>query len=363
MNFKSVCMPMKPKLNNSGFKILPLVTNVVGDILDCETVLTFNVLHGFKDNHVTMDDYIKELNNIDITYDRVVMDKDFVEQAKQNIVNFYEKGLVEIEDKDVISCECGVVNTTKENIDKISKMKLAHFENGIVVCEKCGKECKSRVQKVLVLKTKKINLGTIQIFPDNLTKEINDLLSTYKDTNILISKTRNTGVKLMIEGNVFNIDVDMVWSQYLSFYNQTSIVTVGSSHVLYAMVLSYIMERAINSTNNVIFLAVPYLKNLKDDVDLFNELKDNTLKKLMTLFCCKWGNKQCYFSQEVFDKLNQFSQNEIHDSYEIMTKYSDGRKNQPLEHENEYKYFSRLIKYGTNFQKNLKYLKSGVYKP
>ena len=42
---------------------------------------------------------------------------------------------------------------------------------------------------------------------------------------------------LEIEGEKFNIDVDMIWSQYLSFYNDSNIVTVGSSHVFDSRIL------------------------------------------------------------------------------------------------------------------------------
>lgn len=362
MKFKSICMPLKPKLNSSGFKILPLVSNVVGDMLNCETIFTFNVLHGFKSSESIINDFIKELKELDIVSNQIVMDKDFVDLAKQNILNLYKKGLAEIIYKDVVMCDCGIINTTKENITKISKMKLAHIENDRIICDKCNCECKSSMQKVLILKTKDINLGEIQIFPDNLSKEINDLLNSYKDTNILLSKTRETGVRLEIENIIFNIDVDMIWSQYLSFYNDTNIVTVGSSHVIFAMVLSYIMEKAINGTNNVIFLSVPYIKNPQMDIDLFAEIKNNKVRKLLTMFCCKWNSKECYFSQEIYDKLNRFSEQDIVDSYKIMTKYSDGVKNQQSENENEYKYFSRLIKYGTNFQKNLTYLRNRINK-
>ena len=161
-------------------------------------------------------------------------------------------------------------------------------------------------------------------------------------------------------GYIFNIDVDMIWSQYLTFYNNTNIVTVGSSHVLFAMVLSYIMERTINGSNDITFLAVPYLKNLQQDTDLFIEAKSNIMRKLLTMFCCKWNSKECYFSQELFDKLKHLSDQELLDSYEIMTKYADGVKNQQKENENAYKYIMRLIKYGTNFQKNLQYLKNKI---
>ena len=355
-------MPLKPKLNNSGFKILPLVTNVVGEILDCETTFTFNILHGFKSSESIIDNYIKELKELDIVSNRIVLDKTFVIQAKENIVYLYNKGIVTIEEKEVLTCECGIINTTKENFSKISKMKLAHIENDNVVCNSCKSNCKSSIQKVLVLNTKEIELNEIQIFPDSFSKEINDLLSSYKETSILLSKTRETGVELEIEGEKFNIDVDMIWSQYLSFYNDSNIVTVGSSHVLFAMVLSYIMERAINKTNNVIFLAVPYLKNSQPEINLFEDTKSNKAKKLLTMFCCKWNSKECYFSNEVFNKLNNFTNEEISNSYEIMTKFSDGVKNCILENETAYKYVSRLIKYGTNFQKNLNNLRNRINK-
>ena len=362
MNYKSICMPLKPKLNVSGYKILPLVTNVVGEMLDCETDFTFNILHGFKDSGSIVDEFVEELNEMNIVSDNVIYDKNFVEKAKENIVNLYRKGVVQIEEKEVLNCGCGIISTTKENLTNISKMKLAHIEDGEIVCNKCGGKCNSSVQRVLVLKTKDVNLTDIQIFPENFSKEINDLLNSYKDTSILLSKTRETGVKLNIENETFNIDVDMIWSQYLSFYNNTNIATVGSSHVLFAMVLSYIMERAINGTNNVMFLAVPYLKNANPNVDMFMQAKSSVVRKLLTMFCCKWNSKECYFSQEIFDKLNQLSEQGLADSYEIMTKYSDGVKNSQMENESPYKYLCRLIKYGTNFQKNLQNLKNKINK-
>lgn len=362
MKYRIVGMPMKPKLNSTGFKILPLVTNIVGEMLNCETTFTFNILHGFKDSESIIDNFIQELNENDITANDIVLDKNFVNDAKQNILNLYKRGLVKIEEKEVLTCECGIINTTAENISKISKMKLARIINGAVVCDKCNYECKKSMQKVLVLKTKGINIDEIQIFPENLSKEINDLLNSYKDTSILLSKTRETGVRLELDGEIFNIDVDMIWSQYLSFYKNLNIITIGSSHVLFSMVLSYIMERAINQTNNIIFLAIPYLKNSQPERDLFKESKSNVIRKLLTMFCCKWNSKECYFSQEVLEKLNRLNNDEIFDSFEIMTKYSDGVKNQQLNNESPYKYFSRLIKYGSNFQRNLNYLKNKINK-
>lgn len=355
-NITCINMPLKPRENIVGLKVGPIVTETISKMLESKSLFTFNILHSFTELDQTFNKYIEELSKWNVNADKITTDKTFKEAALKNIEKLYNKGIVRIVEEDLVCCPCGKVNVLKSDLIKIKNFKIVNIrEDGFYYCKDCGNKCKEINSKVLILDIGKINLNKIQIFPNVLSKETNDLLESLKNSQKVISKTRETGIKFTIDGQMFNIDIDAIWSQFLCFANDSNLIAVGSNHVLGAMVLSYIMERAICGKKETIFVATPYLQVVDDE--LFDKLGDDISKKLAIMYSCKWNSKNSYISSELLRTLRKNSTIKNKQLYKIMCEFSDSERNIRQKDEGLYHYVERLLKYGTNFQKNLKFYK------
>lgn len=87
---------------------------------------------------------------------------------------------------------------------------------------------------------------------------MNGFIRNFNNSDILVSKNRNTGYVIDTLSGPFNIDVDFVWSNYFKLYDNPKQIYIASNHQLFLIFLmNYLAEKTSNK--ELVFIANPYL--------------------------------------------------------------------------------------------------------
>lgn len=185
-----------------------------------------------------------------------------------------------------------------------------------------------------------------------------ELSKNFKNSDILISKGRNTGFEIDTREGIFNIDVDFIWSNYFNLMQEQNQIYIASNHQLFAM---YFMNylAAISSNKSLSFIANPYLNmDLKNAKNQYEKKLLKEYKALLILYNLRWHNKNCNWSDSVASYLNGISETKIKNLYKSMILNASELINPDTKIE-EILYI--LLNYNTNMQNNIKIMKK-MYK-
>ena len=352
-------MPIKPqKKTNIGMLIAPTLVSLFGDIFNCEKIISMNSLNTYHDKDLELNVYKNDINENKISYDRVFVDKENVDKILSIIERLYSDGFITIKTKEKVICECGKVDMLN-NFTNYNAKLFDKNRKGEIFCKECGKVCKCYKEENLFLELRKDIDDSVNIVPLYLKKEMNGFSKQFKGTDILISKNRNTGYSLLLNGKVFNIDIDFLWNNFFKLFEQESQVLIASNHQLLLMYLMNYFSK-ITSKKNLTFVANPYVLNKDEDLSLNFFEKDNEYyKKLFILYNLKWGQKTCYWSQSVINYLNTISDTKLLNLYKSIILYSkDIISSDTLTLD---KQIDKILSTGTNMQNNIKLMKK-LYK-
>lgn len=349
-------LPIKPqKETNIGMLLAPTIMDYIGTALNIKKVLGINVLNAYYDKDSEISGYINEINNSNIDYDYLFVDKQRGDKLVEIVKKMYDRGFIKEKKKEIIRCECGKIDMLSDS--KNNNAKLYHTVSGKLYCNDCNKECKTYNEDSLVFEIRQEN-ADILIVPEFYKKEIRAFSQSFNGNDILISKHRDTGFYLDTPNNHFNIDIDFLWSNLFNLYNEENQIYIASNHQLFLIYLiNYISK--ITSHKNLIFVVTPYLsvdlKKAKKQYDLV-ELKE--YKRLLVLYNLKWKNKDCKWSDSNFEYLKNISKTKIKNLYMSMLLSSK-------EMVNDCSYLSSLLSSvlieNTNMQNNIKSMKK-MYK-
>lgn len=91
-------MPIKPyEKINIGLMIAPTLCDVLGTILNCKKVLSFNLLHSFEDKNVDLKKYIDNIEKFNVNYNEIIKDIENVEKYLKKIEELYRLGILTIQ--------------------------------------------------------------------------------------------------------------------------------------------------------------------------------------------------------------------------------------------------------------------------
>lgn len=232
-------MPIKPyKDINIGLMIAPTLCDVFGSILKCKKILTFNLMHSYDEKQEDLKKYIDSIGKFEIKYDEIIKDEDFVYEYLKKVEQLYKKGAICIKNGQIIRCDCGRVEMSKSALNNHNDGDLYYWENNKIICKLCGKECKEYSQKNLYLEIKKEFCIDISITPNFSKKVINDLMNKFLNQMLLISKSRQNDYNIGIEGEKYNIDIDMLWIMFNQLEISKNQILIASNHQLYEMFIS-----------------------------------------------------------------------------------------------------------------------------
>lgn len=302
-------MPIKPyEKINPGLMIAPVVSDVIGDILKCKKVLSFNLLHSYDETIDNLHKYLSKISEFDIHYDEIIKDIDYVNSYLSKIEKLIYMDFIQVKEGIVLRCDCGKVETEKKSIDINQNGKLYHWKNGKMICDCCNNECKEYKQKNLYMKIDDKLTNNISISPIFLKNELQNLSNQFSRQEILISKNRQTGYFINTGNQKFNIDIDMLWMMFNQVEESKNQILIASNHQLYQMFISNYINNIFNE-KNVHYIATPYLLN-GENLDLTQKIysKDSSLyKKLVVLYSLKWKYKTLNWNNgiiSILDKLD-----------------------------------------------------------
>lgn len=148
-------LPIKPQQEtNIGMMISPTIMDYIGSSLSIKKNIGFNTIHSYENKDVNLNSYLSYVNNSGINYDSVFIDKNYSNELLNIIEKMYYDGFIKVKTKETIRCECGRVDMLCESINN---EKLYTRQNGKIICNHCGKECKKYQEKSLVLEIRDEN--------------------------------------------------------------------------------------------------------------------------------------------------------------------------------------------------------------
>lgn len=234
-----------------------------------------------------------------------------------------------------------------------SGAKLYKVINGKRLCNYCKSECIISEEKCLTIEMSQ-NIDEISIVPIYLKKEIAELSNKFLNSDILVSKKRETGYKISIDNYVYNIDIDFLWSNYFKLYKKTNQIYIASNHQLFNMFLMNYLARA-TSDKKLIFIASPYMKvNLNEAKKQYEVRKLKEYKALLLLYNLRWKGKECVWSDSIMNYLTSISDARLSNLYKSMILSSKSRINNDYELED---IINSILVNETRMQENIKIMK------
>lgn len=287
-----------------------------------------------------------------INYNFLFKDEEYTQQLLNIIKKMIESGIISVQKEHIVYCDCGKVDMLKDATN--NNGKLYHMENGKIICNCCNNLCHEQEADVLTLKINEHESASIS--PAFLQKDIQDIESQFIGKKVLISKKRNTGFKLQIDNNCFNIDIDFIWSNYFKLLNYQNEIFIASNHQLYNMFFINYLSK-VSSDKNLHFIATPYIDgNLNDIKAEYEARKLKEYKLLLLLYNLKWKNKNSKWSTSNYNYLANISDTKIKNLYEALLYEFKSHSTEDI-----FANIDNVLNASSNMQKNISLMKT-LYK-
>lgn len=308
-----ISLPIKPQLHTSlGMTAGLHVGRTIADYLQCKYVMAVNIMNGFAELEEEKKCFVSDITKRGIIPNVMWFDNDNSEELVKNIVKIVKAGDVYAQTKTMLRCHCGRVCIEKKYANNYGK--LFKIKDGHVVCNFCGKECDEINEELLVLRIP-FNLKKINVFPEFLSAEVENMVDKYKGKEMIISKPRNTGCALKLGTKTYNLDVEFVWSQIFSCFEEKNMYLLASNHQIYVAAIMGIMAQ-LSSDKKITFVLTPYMNN-KSLFYIDEKLVERTwLNRLFILNSLKWKKKECNWDKNMFIKMKKIEEEKLKEIYE-----------------------------------------------
>lgn len=290
-----------------GLNVTPFLMDAFSKRLSKKAVLSLNA-NGAKlynqDTEKHVSGYLSSLDALGITPNFVWRD-----DQEENIVSwinlFFDQlqksGYISREIASIIKCECGAVESLTEAENLSPSRTLCIIDKGKTYCRLCNSEVKEFWESVYLFNFP-ASIEIKRVFPSFYIREIEAMISKFKDYKFLISRSRSSALALWIgEGNIF-LDVDFVWQMFLPILRRCGYeptILIGGNKNLMACCFCMIMSQLIDQKD--IFLIIPpyYLapnrKSLKSEQYLSDNLVSEYGQKSVRLLLAtalNWTRKE-----------------------------------------------------------------------
>ena len=135
-----------------------------------------------------------------------------------------------------------------------------------------------------------ISQKDLMLYPNFINKDIKTFWETVGKNEIIVSRSRETGIKFSYHNETYNIDIDFLWQMYLSLFSSEEKVVICSNHQLYQLFMVSLLENCFRNNGKTICLATPYL-NVENQLECSLE-KRLLSTKLVALLSLKWAKKE-----------------------------------------------------------------------
>lgn len=303
-NIVTMTLPSKPqKKKNIGLMIAPLIMEIIGKKTDSIKIITLNTLHTYENVRKYKKIYNQQLMDLSIEFDELYEDFLHQEELVKIIKDLISSGKIVEKEKKIFKCECGKVEFIEDG-KSFGNGKMYVKKGNELICNECQTTIKSNKETVLVIKYNKKN-EQVNVLPKFLSSEMDYFSNLFDGKDILVSKIRNTGVKISFNNHEYNLDIEQVWSQ-LHGITEKSQIMLASNHQVYVMfILNYLNRIYMNKKQ--LFILTPYMNNdtkFNDFDNKINQLSSIKLK-LFLFYSLKWNKKTCSWDYGLYKKIKK----------------------------------------------------------
>lgn len=313
-------MPIKPYKNiKTGLVIAPLLCDALSNAISCDKVMSFNLLNSYEDKNVDLDNYINKISDFGINNYQILKDESNASKYLLDVEKLIYMDFINMQKKYVLRCDCGKVQIPKDSIKYNKNGDLYSINDGRITCNICKSECKEYYENNLYLTINNNLARDIMIYPTYLKKDFDNLFNSFFNKSILVSKERENDYFVNVNGQKFNIDIDLLWQMFNMHIKHDNQILIASNHQLYEIFISNYINNIFNK-KRVTYVATPYLTN-NENVDLNKKVdcEENSLRKqLMILYSLKWKYKTINWNNGILEILKKLSNEEIMELYSII---------------------------------------------
>lgn len=324
-----ITMPIAPYNKFSVGKLsTPILAEALAKKMQAKFIIAVNLLDSYKERDINS--YQSLLQQYDIHPDEYWIDKENIDKLLEKIQFLIDSGYIRPKVERILTCDCQKVEIPERNIATIN-MNDASFEiqGTEYYCKSCHGKCSCSERNVLNFDPKRIPEIKLHFFPDFLNKDVATFFNTVGQNEIIISRSRNTGIKIMYDGIPYNLDIDFVWGVYLALFPSCDKVVLCSNHQLYQLFMVAMLEKCFNTSGKTICLATPYL-NIHDKA-LEQQLQGRVISlKLFTLLNQKWAKKENSFDEGLLTYINRMAVEKKQMLYELVSESMDGGASLPV---------------------------------
>ena len=347
-NLLTMSLPAKPREKTTiGMLLAPIIMDLLAAKTGSERMISLNTIHTYSSPEKFVSIYLNDIDKWNIEYDYFFEDKENSKLLLSVLETMIKEGIVYEKEEYIYTCDCGIVEFIKNGLC-YGNGKLYKNTNGKLTCNKCASQLTLKKKKVLVLKYK-ADGENVKVIPSFLEKEMNYFVNLFNNQEILISKDRKTGYSLIVNNNIYNIDVEFIWSQLYGINNQNKIM-IASNHQVYTMFIINLFNRYFKKSN-IIFVLTPYMNDLtkfENFEEKFNQLS-LMKKKLYIIYSLNWKKKTCSWDYGLYKKIRKLDENKIKLLYDYV--YSELQFDTL---ENLYNRLEIFFMKELNFDKNVK---------
>lgn len=310
-----ITLPISPYDKLSVGKLTtPILGESLAKSMNCKFVMAINVLNSY--NNKDYKGFINLMNHYNISPSEYWIDNDNAKKLIKQIYLLNDMGYICEKEKPVMTCDCGKVEISKENIHSINlKDSLFKIENGKYYCKFCKKECFINNERVLVFNSRLVDKSNMKFYPTFMNKDKITFDKTVGNNDIIITRKRNTGVTLNYNNHIYNLDIDFLWQNFLSLFNYKDKIVMCGNHQLYQLYMVGMLEKCFNKKSNTLCLATPYLEQSEKQ----NELEDRIISlKIFSLLVLKWAKKENTFNISLLKYINSMNVNKKQLLYDIL---------------------------------------------
>lgn len=313
-----ITMPIAPyKTFSVGKMTTPILAETLAKKMNGKFILAVNILDSYKNR--SLDEYKKLLEKYNIVPDEYWLDIENIEKLLEKVYYLVSKGYIYSKEKEILSCQCKKVEISKDNLDTIN-MQDACFDmvNGKYFCKSCKNECTLNKTESLVFNPSYILEKQMMFYPEFINKDIKTFFDTVGKNEIIISRNRETGIKVTYNFKQYNLDIDFLWQLYLSLFPNKEKIVICSNHQLYQLFMVCLLEKCFEDNGKTICLATPYLNINNNESE--RELEDRIISlKLFALLNQKWSKKENIFDEGLVKFINSMNVVKKQMLYDIVT--------------------------------------------
>lgn len=339
-----ITLPIKAyEKDKIGLLVIPIFAETLKAKTKFEAALALNLVDSFEDRISYIEKYYQLIKNTNIDLDAVWIDSKNKQQLLDELTKLVKLGYIKEKDKHIKSCKCCKVEIDEELLEKVNG-KCYRKENGDFFCNFCNEPIKVNTERCLVFEVPVNTSEKIVTIPRRISKQIQELDKRIGGNDIIISRKRKTGYQYLYNNNLYNIDVDFMWQNYLATIpKENTKVIIASNHAIYSMYMINLIEKCKGKENHI-FVALPYVKEL-ENIDFMN--KDSKISKMvLSMVASKMKNEDSKWDNEMYKYIEKLPDKQKEKYFEELYSKIDVNKDESIEN-----YINRIVLEKMNFQK------------